>query len=193
MDELKPKLILTKPGRRGVSGSTFFLILIITFALGVFVGTKIKNINIQIVEKKVASISNSETHVQGDEKKSYHEEDRPSVATANVEPIKSGEESKRDLKPQELKPLSESEIYGASGYTIQVAAFKEMERAQKVANELKEKGYDAYVVSTYNSKGEAWDLKKVGKFKTREEAQDFASLFQRKEGMEAIVEESNGQ
>ncbi len=188
MDELKPKLILTKPGRRGVSGSTFFLILIITFALGVFVGTKIKNINIQIVEKKVASISNSETHVQGDEKKSYHEEDRPSVATANVEPIKSGEESKRDLKPQELKPLSESEIYGASGYTIQVAAFKEM-----VANELKETGYDAYVVSTYNSKGEAWDLIKVGKFKTREEAQDFASLFQRKEGMEAIVEESNGQ
>ncbi|MGE5443193.1 MAG: SPOR domain-containing protein [Ignavibacteriales bacterium] len=193
MDELRPKLILTKPGRRGVSRFTFFLILLITFALGVFVGTKIKNINIQVVEKKEASVSNSETRVQGDEKKSYHKEDRLSVATATIEPIKSGEESKKHLKPQELKPLGEFEIYEADKYTIQVAAFEEMGRAQRVANELKEKGYDAYIVSTYNSKGKAWDLIKVGKFKTKEEAQDFASLFQRKESMGAIVEELNGQ
>lgn len=89
--------------------------------------------------------------------------------------------------------MSESEVYKVGKYTIQVAAFEEMERAQKVSNGLKEKGYDAHIVSTYNSRREAWDLIKVGEFKTKEEAQDFASLFQKKEGMEAIVEELSRQ
>jgi sporulation related protein len=35
--------------------------------------------------------------------------------------------------------LRESEIYEGDKYTIQVAALDEIERAQKVANELKEK------------------------------------------------------
>lgn len=194
MDELKPKLILTKPNRSGISRFTFFLILLITFALGVFIGTKIKNTENQVVEKKEANVSNSETRVQGDEKKPSPKEGQLSVTTAAREPVKNGEESRPDdLRPQEPKPLSEPEIYKVGKYTIQVAAFEEMERAQKVANELKEKGYDAYIVSTYNSRGEAWDLIKVGEFKTKEDAQDFASLFQKKEGMEAIVEELNRQ
>ena len=83
------------------------------------------------------------------------------------------------MKPQESTRLSESEIYKADKYTIQVAAFEEIERAQKAANELKEKGYNAHTVSAYNPRGEAWDLIKVGKFKTKESAQDFASLFQK--------------
>jgi cell division septation protein DedD len=100
---------------------------------------------------------------------------------------------KTDKYAIQVAPLSESEIYKADKYTVQAAAFHEMERAQRVANELKEKGYDVYLVSTYNSRGEAWNFIKVGKFKTKEEAQDFASLFQKKESMKAIVEELNEQ
>jgi cell division septation protein DedD len=193
MDELKPKLILTKRTKSGVTRFTFFLTLLVVFALGVFAGTKIKNVDIQMVKKKEGNINNSEMRVQDNQKRPSHKEDRLSVTTPAMGPIKNGEESKsEELKPQESKPSKESEIE-TDKYAIQVAAFKEMERAQRVTNELKEKGYDAYMISTYNSRGEAWNLVKVGKFKTKEEAQDFASVFQKKESMETIVEELNGQ
>jgi cell division septation protein DedD len=193
MDELKPKLILTKPTKSGGSRFKFFLTLLITFALGVLIGTKLENRNTQVIEKKDADASISEMLVQHGEKKPLPK-NQLSVTPVATEPVKNSEESKQEeLKPWVSKPLSESEVYKADKYTIQVAAFDEMEKAQKIANELKVKGYNAYIVSTYNSRGEAWDLIKVGKFKTKEEAQDFASLFQEKENMEAIVEELNVQ
>ncbi|MER3445588.1 MAG: hypothetical protein C4291_01550 [Candidatus Dadabacteria bacterium] len=191
MNRLKPKLILTKPARGGVSGFTFFFTLLIAFALGVFVGMRIEESNIQSAEKRETNTASPEARVQVYEKKPS-KEDQLSIATAVTKPLKGAEE----FKPQELKPLGESKIdveTEINKYTIQVAAFKGIERAQRIANELKEKGYDAYIVPTYNSRGGAWNLIRVGKFKTKEEALDFASLFQKKEGMEAIVEELNRQ
>jgi cell division septation protein DedD len=180
-NELKPKLILTKPNRSGTRRFRSLLTILIAFILGVFIGMKIKGTNIHFVENKEANISNSETAVQGNEKKPAKEYE-PSITISATKLLESPEESKSLNQPN-------VEI---NKYTIQVAAFEEIERAQRVANELKEKGYNAYIVPIYNSRGEAWNLIKVGKFKTKEEARDFASLFQKKENMEAIVEELKG-
>jgi len=57
------------------------------------------------------------------------------------------------------------------------------------ANELKRKGYDVYTIPTINSKGESWNLLRIGKFKTEEEAKNFAATLQQKEGIEVIVKE----
>lgn len=74
-------------------------------------------------------------------------------------------------------------------YTLQVAAFKEIERAQIFVNELKEKGYYPYINPVNNSKGESWKLIRLGKFKTMEEARDFADLFEEKENISVLVKE----
>jgi cell division septation protein DedD len=105
-----------------------------------------------------------------------------------------------------LKSISEPEFNEGSGqankdehgnaneeneYTLQVAAFKKMDRAQKVVDELKGKGYDAYIVPADNSREENWNLVRIGKFKTKEEAGNFATVFKETEGMAAILKEAN--
>jgi len=121
------------------------------------------------------------------------------LATDSVVTVKSSD--KNDTKEQVAPPseLSEesksskkndnSSYKKQSEYTLQISAFKKLERAQKVVDELKQKGYDAYIVPTYNSKEENWNLIRIGKFKTKEEAGNFLSLLKEKEGIAAVVKE----
>ncbi|MGH7801452.1 MAG: SPOR domain-containing protein [Thermodesulfobacteriota bacterium] len=183
MSELKPKLVLAKSKRGG--GFKLILLLLFTFGIGVFVGTKIGTVN--IVERdaftsKEAKVSNSGIDTKGKGESDLGKSNLP-VSTLAPNPVKNGKEI------EESTPLSESLTDKIYEYTIQVAAFEGMEKAQRVVNELKEKDYDAYIVSVSNSRGEAWNLIKVGKFETREEAQTAANLLQQKEASEAVIEE----
>ncbi len=74
-------------------------------------------------------------------------------------------------------------------YTLQISAFKKLERAQRVVDELRGKGYDAYIVPTLNSREENWNLIRIGKFKTKEEARNFVVLLREREGIAAIIKE----
>ncbi len=85
--------------------------------------------------------------------------------------------------PAEMKSIT---------FTIQVSAFKKADLAQKYTDELRERGYDAYVHPVLNSKGESWHLVKVGRFNSAEEAGDFAAIFQQSESTSAYVEEVGG-
>lgn len=80
---------------------------------------------------------------------------------------------------------------GANGYTLQIAAFATPQEAKKVMNEYKGKGYDAYTVTITNSRGEEWNLVKIGRFPTIEKAWDESAVFERREGQEAYVETLN--
>ena len=77
---------------------------------------------------------------------------------------------------------------GADGYTLQIAAFATPQEAEKVVSEYKGKGYDAYTVTITNSRGEEWNLVKIGRFPTIEKAWDESAIFERREGQEAYVE-----
>ncbi len=73
-------------------------------------------------------------------------------------------------------------------YRLQVAAFGSFDQANEAVNDLKIRGYDAYVVTTSNSRGEVWNLVKVGKFDTAQEAWNYSTIFQSQEGGEVFVE-----
>ncbi len=90
---------------------------------------------------------------------------------------------------EESTPLSERSTHKTYKYTIQVAAFEGMEKAQGIVNELNEKGYDAYIAPISNSRGETWNLIKIGRFNTLQEAQEAANILHQKEMMEAVIEE----
>ncbi len=73
-------------------------------------------------------------------------------------------------------------------YRLQVAAFGSFDQASEAVNDLVLRGYDAYIVTTANSRGEVWNLIKVGKFNTALEAWNYSTIFRSQEGGEVIVE-----
>lgn len=84
--------------------------------------------------------------------------------------------------------LTETDLSIGDSYRLQVAAFGNLDDANELVGELKLRGYDAYIVTTPNSRGEVWNLIKVGNFKTAQEAWDFSTMYQDKEGGEVFVE-----
>ena len=74
------------------------------------------------------------------------------------------------------------------GYTLQVGAFADKAQAEKAVSEYRSKGFSAYTVQVENSKGETWNLVKVGKYSSIEQAWSQAALFKRSLGKEAYVE-----
>jgi cell division septation protein DedD len=65
-------------------------------------------------------------------------------------------------------------------WVVQVGAFRHERDGKSLAQKLKDKGYDAHVVSA-NIKGRIWYRVRVGQMTTREEAEDFKETFKRKE------------
>jgi len=218
--EIKPRLLLEKSKRGDGRGKLkLFLVFIVSFALGVFIGMRINNVNInetRLAKEKEIETNTSKTGVQGkkpsflndnpnlkespttEEEGSIHNKEDLSISTVYSSPASAGskennianKESNESEPNKNINKTNEDE-YKKHKYTLQVAAFKdsEMERAQAFVNKLKDKGYDAYIIPVYNSRGEAWNLVRVGKFKTKEEATDLAVLLHEKEGIETFVDE----
>lgn len=82
----------------------------------------------------------------------------------------------------------ETEGSGSGRYTLQIAAFARSEDAQEAVRDYRDNGYNAYTVEVENSKGEKWNLVKIGKFSSIEEAWNHSAVFKRREGKEAYVE-----
>lgn len=71
-------------------------------------------------------------------------------------------------------------------WTVQVNAYPEESRAQKLAERLKEKGYEAYVVAA-NVKGKEWYRVRVGRFPTRAKARELVEELQTKENFTKAI------
>lgn len=69
---------------------------------------------------------------------------------------------------------------GAEVWTVQVNAFSQGRDADRLAKRLKDKGYDAYVVST-DVKGKTWHRVRVGHFATQAEARALQEQLKVKE------------
>jgi cell division septation protein DedD len=133
-----------------------------------------------IEEEKVSIQQRSSSDVGQSVADTYPQQARPEGADeAEVNENNSQEYANGEQEP---------DIEKKEGFTVQIGAFKEIERANKALNELNMKGYEPYILPYVNSLGTSWYLVRIGKFNTREEAREYAISFQRTEGMEAILE-----
>jgi cell division septation protein DedD len=201
------------------SNLKLLMVFVLGFALGIYSGMKLKDADTdkikpagkkeetqysdgisEIRSDKVHSEENSEIENGSVSKRQRtdpgQEDDLTiSVASTNTAPIESkpinpATEHLAESESQQDKKLDKNKLETSKrGYTLQIAAFKTMERAEIGANELKNKGYDVYIIPTLNSKEESWNLLRMGKFKTEEEAENFASTLRQKEGIKAMVKE----
>jgi cell division septation protein DedD len=74
-------------------------------------------------------------------------------------------------------------------FTINVGSFKKKVTAERLVNELKAKGYKAFVAEASIPQKGTWYRVSVGRFPSREEAQTFAQTVKEKEGIDFFVRE----
>jgi len=95
--------------------------------------------------------------------------DNTAPETAKTEEIQPGKTSKR-------------------GYTLQVGAFADKAQAERAVSEYQSKGFSAYTIQVENSRGETWNLVKIGKYSSIEQAWSQSAIFKRTVGKDAYVE-----
>ncbi|NWF57064.1 MAG: SPOR domain-containing protein [Syntrophaceae bacterium] len=72
-------------------------------------------------------------------------------------------------------------------YTLQVGAYNNAQEAQELVQQLKKKGYDAYIApGTGAAKGMLHRVR-IGQFQTLQEARQFALAFEKKENLKPII------
>jgi cell division septation protein DedD len=72
-------------------------------------------------------------------------------------------------------------------YTLQVAAFNNLQEAQDLVNQMKKKGYDAYQVTGSGAAKGTLHRVRIGYFPTLQEARQFALAFEKKENLKPII------
>lgn len=95
-------------------------------------------------------------------------------APTTVEPV-----AKQTLPAEERVPSSlpkDVAQYSVGKFTVQVASYADEAEAQRIASELKSKGYSAFYIPA-NIKGKTWFRVSVGQFATQKEAQSYRSEF----------------
>lgn len=125
----------------------------------------------------------------------HHDSAEPSTAAKNIVAGKSpapenserhGTAARDERIPSSLpKDVAQ---FAVGKFTIQVAAYAEEAEAQKMASNLKNKGYSAFYFPA-NVRGKTWYRVSVGQFATQKEAQTYKNEFMNKSKMDhAIVQ-----
>jgi len=120
-------------------------------------------------------------------------EPAPKRLTAPLPPA--ADPSSAALEPDKVAratPPSPQANLSAEQFTLLVGSLKDPENAQRLMDQLKEKGYTPRLESLDLNGGGRWNRVLVGSFQSRESALKFAAEFNKKENMEGLViRESN--
>lgn len=76
---------------------------------------------------------------------------------------------------------------GGGPFTVQVAAFRDRESAERLSLQLESRGYDAYVQRSEVAGKGTWYRVRVGAFEDKEAARALASKIERQEGRSAYI------
>jgi cell division septation protein DedD len=119
------------------------------------------------VIKVPVELPQKESVEKAEEKEKFSEEEIKKEVTPEEKPPLTEPSTIKTLEVEpEVKVVKESEtVSNKKVYTVQVGAFSKEEGAQKLAKEIRDKGYQIYVI-----KGKTLYKVQVGEFKTSEEA-----------------------
>lgn len=124
-------------------------------------------------EKKQKTAEKSQKTEKADNKEEKKQKEKPKAEaknkTAKKEKVK-GDDSSKEKR-----------------FTLQIAAFKEKDKAEDVAGSLKKKGYEPYIVPvTIPAKG-VWYRVRIGRFSTRPDAQNIQARLKNSEGISSFI------
>ncbi|OGF61806.1 MAG: hypothetical protein A2Y62_20505 [Candidatus Fischerbacteria bacterium RBG_13_37_8] len=169
-------------------------ILALVFFLGLMLGksyTEAKNAQQTKTEerttaeyqpKEVKALPQQETQQPKKEYEFYKlKEEKEKRADTQPSIITPAPEKKAKQQPKKEEPSqisSTSNVY----YSLQIYALKDKSAAQKKESEYKEKGYSVTIAST-----DGLYKVRIGKFATRDEAQDFKKILEKREKLPAII------
>ncbi len=101
-------------------------------------------------------------------------------APAPKPPVSGSASGRATPKPPVVKP-------GGGTFTVQVAAFRDRESAERLALQLESRGYDAYVQRSEVAGKGTWYRVRVGAFNDKESARALAQKIERQEGRSAYI------
>ncbi len=110
------------------------------------------------------------------------------------EEIKKETSAKTTVPPSSIIPTNEQKSFSSAFpkpsekiYTIQVAAFQKKDQAETLIENLKQKGYPAYLQIKEGEQEENWYRVRVGRFQRKEEAKEEAKNLKSKEGFPPFI------
>lgn len=97
-------------------------------------------------------------------------------------------------QPQKAQPVAEKTPEKTAGtplqkraFTVQVESCIVMQNAVKTANQLKNKGYEVFILKKQGPRGKTWYAVQIGSYEDRKKASQAASEFSEKEKIVAVV------
>jgi cell division septation protein DedD len=115
-------------------------------------------------------------------------EAEPAQVVSPTRPAMDAENAVVAVPPEPPAPsTSQTPKVFTSLYTVQVSAFEEPSGAEKLADQLKQKGYASYTqVKTIPGKG-TWYRVRVGRYEGRAEAESTAKILEEREGASPFI------
>lgn len=207
----RPGSSSTSGGRGAVIAVGVTASVLAAFAIGVLVGRSQRPAPAEVTEVPARSADKEETasgpeiemiRPDGSEPKGATEtetedargadsESPPPTEEAPPSPTNESEQAAAPPSParsaDKPEPREASPSRTAGNYTVQVAAFRDRESAERLSLRLESKGFDAYVQrSDVNGKG-VWYRVRVGAFDDKDAAKELARRVQSREGRSAYV------
>lgn len=186
----------------------FFVVFVLSFATGIYVGTKLGGGEQPRIVKKERSAPKQETkRPKRESKEPVMEESKPLVGRAQpteerhtemverptkstptpiVKPQKTPSKTTIAKKPQkktENKKVATLPTTSEKGkYTVQIGSFTLKELAERRRKDLLSKGYPAFIKKSLVADKGIWYRVRIGTFNTRDEAKKYGEIIKTKEG-----------
>jgi len=152
------------------------------FMIGVKVGKEAKEMELKVArEYTTPAMSPSAQQTASQDIKSPEEIILPDQEEEKTEPTEAPPQTVKPSPTGQAEPKSQPTPSLKGLYTIQVMAISDRTRAFYIRDNLKGKGYPAYVVTTTDPDDKVTYKVRIGRFASREEAQKMAQQVEERE------------
>lgn len=173
-----------------LEGKSLIIILVIvisglSFTLGYFVGKK----NSRFGNKEIVEVRKKGTDFQppASEQESHRTAER--TIKKDIQKARNVNTAKQDIavlgnssKAKTIKPTNNNSNF----YTVQVGAFKRLKEADNLKSLLEKKGYNSYIETADARRGKLYKVR-VGKFNTRDQAEEVTEDIKKMKGLDAFT------